>query len=585
VDVYDCIVIDECHRGYGLDQEMSDTELSLSEYGIRSQSDYISKYRRVLEHFDCTKIGLTATPAAHTTEIFGAPIYTYSYREAVIDGNLIDHEPPINLTTKLAENGIHWEKGAQVSLFDPETASQDLIELEDEVDIEIDAFNRTVVTENFNRVICAELAKEIDPSGYGKTLIFCATDFHADMVVRLMKAALAEQYGEVDDDAVVKITGSADKPQQLFRRYKNEQLPNIAVTVDLLTTGVDVPKIVNLVFLRRVKSRILYEQMIGRATRLCPEIEKESFRIFDAVALYEALESYTQMKAVVTNPKLGFSQLVRELTEVKEHAERQLALDQLVAKLQRKKQRLKGESLYRFNTLAGMEPKELTEHLKTSTPEQAAQWFAEHPLFLDCLEEGTGESRPLFISDHEDELLRVERGYGKGSKPEDYLEAFERYVRGQLNQLPALIVIAQRPRELTRKQLKELALALDSAGFNEKALQIAWRDKTNEDIAAGIIGFVRKAALGDPLIAYEERVERALKKILASRAWTEPQRKWLGQIGKQLKKERVIDRLSFDEGQFASEGGYARWNKKFDGKLETLLGELADDIWPQPSVA
>lgn len=93
IDSYDCIVIDECHRGYGLGQEMSDAELGLSEYGIRSQADYISKYRRILEDFDCVKIGLTATPALHTKEIFGVPVYTYSYREAVIDGFLIDHEP------------------------------------------------------------------------------------------------------------------------------------------------------------------------------------------------------------------------------------------------------------------------------------------------------------------------------------------------------------------------------------------------------------------------------------------------------------------------------------------------------------
>lgn len=223
------------------------------------------------------------------------PIYSYSYREAVIDGCLIDHEPPINLTTYLAEHGIHWKRGAQVPLFNPQTVTKSLVELDDEVNLEIDSFNRTVVTENFNRVVCAELARQIDPTALGKTLIFCATDLHADIVVNLLKQAFRDQYGEVDDDAVVKITGTADKPQKLLRRFKNEQLPSVAVTVDLLTTGVDIPKIVNLVFLRRVRSRILYEQMLGRATRLCPAIEKEYFRIFDAVALYEALEPVTAM--------------------------------------------------------------------------------------------------------------------------------------------------------------------------------------------------------------------------------------------------------------------------------------------------
>ena len=84
VDQYDCIVVDECHRGYLLDRELSDTELT-----FRGYDDYISKYRRVLDYFHAVKIGLTATPALHTSQIFGVPVYTYSYREAVIDGYLV----------------------------------------------------------------------------------------------------------------------------------------------------------------------------------------------------------------------------------------------------------------------------------------------------------------------------------------------------------------------------------------------------------------------------------------------------------------------------------------------------------------
>jgi type I restriction enzyme R subunit len=72
VDLYDAIVVDECHRGYILDQEMSEAEMT-----FRSEEDYISKYRRVLDHFDAVKIGLTATPALHTAEIFGKPVYQF----------------------------------------------------------------------------------------------------------------------------------------------------------------------------------------------------------------------------------------------------------------------------------------------------------------------------------------------------------------------------------------------------------------------------------------------------------------------------------------------------------------------------
>ena len=77
---------------------------------------------------------------------------------------------------------------------------------------EIDEFNKRVIRENFNRVVCAELAKLIDPCPQDKTIVFCATDVHADMVVDLLKQAFAEQYGAVEDDTVRKVTSAAGKP-------------------------------------------------------------------------------------------------------------------------------------------------------------------------------------------------------------------------------------------------------------------------------------------------------------------------------------------------------------------------------------
>jgi type I restriction enzyme R subunit len=343
VGAYDCILIDECHRGYSLDREMTDGEL---EY--RSEAEYISKYRRVLDHFDATRIGLTATPALHTTEIFGEPIYRYTYPQAVIDGYLVDHEPPIRVLTKLNQQGIHWEIGESVNVYDPGTGQLQLFETPDEIDIEVDGFNTKVVTEPFNRVICQALAAEIDPTLPGKTMIFCATDAHADMVVDLLKQAFAETYGAVEDAAVQKITGATDKPLEHLRRFKNERLPSVAVTVDLLTTGIDVPAITNLVFIRRVRSRILYDQMMGRATRLCPDLyapgaDKEVFRIYDAVDLYSALLPYSAMKPVVTRPNITFDQLATELLTLPDDAHKHEVLDELIAKLQRKKRSLKGE--------------------------------------------------------------------------------------------------------------------------------------------------------------------------------------------------------------------------------------------------
>src|SRR5437867_4255213 len=190
VDWYDCVIIDECHRGYNLDQEMSDAALQ-----FRSESDYISKYRRVLDHFDAVRIGLTATPALHTTEIFGPPVFEDSYRQAVIDGWLVDHEPPYRLVTKLAEEGMTCERGSVMKVYDSHTGQLQLFNTPDEVTVEIVSFNRKVITVNFNRMVCQALAEHLDPALPGKTLIFCVYDMHADLVVRLLKQAFDNRYG------------------------------------------------------------------------------------------------------------------------------------------------------------------------------------------------------------------------------------------------------------------------------------------------------------------------------------------------------------------------------------------------------
>jgi type I restriction enzyme, R subunit len=578
VDTYDCIVVDECHRGYGLDRDMNETELRFRDF-----EDYVSKYRRVLEHFDAVKIGLTATPALHTTQIFGKPTTRYTYREAVIDGYLVDHEPPTSLITELAANGIRWDRGEEVTVYDPTTQNVDVVELEDEVHIEVDSFNKRVITENFNRVVCEELANQLDPTSDAKTLIFCATDSHADMVVSLLRTAFRQRYGELEENAVLKITGSADQPLQLIRRFKNERLPNVAVTVDLLTTGIDVPAISNLVFLRRVRSRILYEQMLGRATRLCDEIGKVTFRIFDPVRLYEALGSVTEMNPVAPESR-SFEALALELEPSQPRELRELALGQLIAKLQRKKRWLKSETLARFEAIAGMDPGHVCKHLKGSSLDEATQWLHQHRALFSLLEYAPPEREPVLISTHEDRLLRLERGYGAGQRPEDYLDEFKRFIESHINEIPALLVVSQRPQDLTRTELRELALRLDSAGYSEAQLSAAWKDKTNAEIAAGILGFIRQAALGDPLVPYAERVDRAVTRLLASQPWTRPQRDWLQRIGARLRREAVMDRVVLNEDEpFKSQGGHRWLNRMFDGKLDDILAELRTRIWESAS--
>jgi type I restriction enzyme, R subunit len=590
VDQYDCIVVDECHRGYLLDRELSDTELT-----FRGYDDYISKYRRVLDYFDAVKIGLTATPALHTTQIFGPPVYTYTYREAVIDGFLVDYEPPIQISTDLSASGIKWKIGDELKVFDVQRNQIQLFKAPDEIKLEVDDFNRKVITESFNRVVCDYLATELDPASQRKTLIFCVNDAHADLVVHLMKAAFKNAYGTVEDDAVMKITGAADKPLSLIRRYKNERLPNVAVTVDLLTTGIDVPKICNLVFLRRVNSRILFDQMLGRATRLCPDIEdgqdKESFRVFDAVQIFDALQGMTAMQPVVVNPTISFSQLAKELATLTNDEARSLVRDQFLVKLQRKKRHLDSDAARDFEIRAGMPPGAFIRRLRDMPPNEVAQWFTNNPELGEILDRKSGGPRePVFISDHEDRLKETSRGYGKGQKPEDYLHEFTEFIRSKSNTIPALMTVLTRPRELTRRQLRNLMMDLDKAGFTETGLTTAWREMTNQDIAARIVGYIRQAAIGDALVPYGERVDRALSNVLAhppgGKPWSTPQRDWLKKIAAQTKANTLVDRDALDDPDLLFKtqgGGFQRLDKIFGGHLQQTLEAFNDAIWAQPS--
>jgi len=582
VDDYDCVIIDECHRGYLLDRELNSIELEFRDF-----DDYVSKYRRVVEYFDAVKIGITATPALHTSEIFGEPIFQYTYAEAVIDKCLTDYESPHIIETELAKSGIVWEKGAEIEVLDPRTGKRDLNKTADEVKVEIKHFNKKVITPAFNRVVCEYLAEQIDPMLAEKTLIFCANNDHADLVVQLLKEALIAKYGEIEDEAVRKITGESDRPLELILKYKNEQLPNIAVTVDLLTTGIDVPTICNIVFLRRVNSRILFEQMLGRATRLCPEIGKDRFRVFDAVNIFGVMSQFTEMKPVAMIPKISCEKLVDELTRTSDPRHHQQILPQLFAKIHRKLRRANPAKREQLSAIAGVSLDNLLDDLRASQPSQLANWFRDRPDFASTIDLPDDRTNPILISYHSDRLVSVQRGYGVAedgsiysTRPDEYLQLFQKFLTDNLNLIPALMVAVQSPKDLTRAQLKELQMLLEENRFKESDLQGAWRDRKNEDIAASIIGFIRQAALGDALIPYSDRVDRAIRKILKSRSWAAPQRQLLERIAKQLKAETIVDREALDRGAFKTEcGGFTRLNKTFNGELLAVLESINEGIW------
>lgn len=579
VSDYDLIIVDEAHRGYLLDKEMGDTELL-----YRDQRDYQSKYRSVIEYFDAVKIALTATPALQTTEIFGQPVFKYTYREAVIEGYLVDHDAPHRIETELSQKGIHYKTGDTVAIFDPVTGEITNSELlNDELDFDVEQFNKKVITRPFNETVLAEIAKDIDPENpeeQGKTLIYAVDDQHADMIVDILKNIYSE-YG-VDNDAIMKITGSVgggnpQKVQEAIKRFKNERYPSVAVTVDLLTTGIDVPEITNLVFLRRVKSRILFEQMLGRATRLCHKIHKTHFEIYDPVGVYESLDAVNTMKPVVANPSASFGQLLDGLEVLEDEKQIEYQIDQIIAKLQRKKRKLDGKTMEHFVSMTGgMDPTQFIQQLEQEPPQQARNRILAHRDLFELLGETRANGgRPVVISDAPDELVSHTRGYGTGSRPEDYLDAFADYVKTHINEIAALNIVCTRPKELTRSSLKDLRLTLDREGFTTQQLNTAISELTNEEMAADIISLIRRYAIGSTLISHEARIRRAVDKLKKAHKFTAIEQKWIGRMEKYLMEESVLNISVFDEDtRFRSEGGFKKIDRIFQNKLENIVLEL-----------
>ena len=225
--------------------------------------------------------------------------------------------------------------------------------------------------------------------------------------------------------------------------------------------------------------------------------------------------------------------------------------------------------------------------LKAMPIGEVAAWFVQHPGLSEILDrQSDGPASTLFVSDHDDALKSVERGYGKGKKPEDYLREFSTYIKSHSNDIPALMTVLTRPRDLTRAQLRSLVLTLDRAGFTETHLAAAWRELTNQDIAARIVGYIRQAAIGDALLPYGERVDRALQRLLAhapgGKPWSTPQRDWLKRIAAQTKANVLVDRAAFDDPDliFKREGGgFARLDKVFNGQLQPVLEAFNDALW------
>ncbi len=284
VGKFDLIILDECHRSV------------------------YNKYQAIIRYFDSLVIGLTATPRdsvdSSTYQLFNLsdknPTYDYPFEKAVKEGFLVDYAP-YDCTSDILKNGLKYHK---LSPSEKEKYEQYFSDDKGNFPAEIDkkAFKKHILNlgtiDKVLQTLVNDGLKIESGEKLGKSIIFAATHEHAEKIVKRFKAL----YPEKGDDYCQLIDYSVKYVSTRIDDFKNPTSePTIAVTVDMLDTGVDVPEVLNLVFFKHVFSAIKFWQMIGRGTRIC-----KGLSVFSPCKEFFENEEYTDDTRKNYPDKQGF---------------------------------------------------------------------------------------------------------------------------------------------------------------------------------------------------------------------------------------------------------------------------------------
>jgi type I restriction enzyme R subunit len=565
IHAFDLIIADECHRGYTAHET--------------------SVWRDTLLHFDAIRIGLTATPAAHTVALFGEPAFRYGVEQAIRDGWLVDYDPVV-ISSQVKMNGVFLKEGEQVGKIDTQTGVEALDQMEDERAFDATAVERDITAPDCNRKIIQEIAKhayahEHETGRFPKILIFAVNDLphtsHADQIVRICREVFAQ-----GDDFVKKITGNpnVDRPLQRIREFRNRPNPRVVVSVDMLSTGVDIPALECIVFLRPVKSRILWEQMLGRGTRRCDEINKSKFVVFDCFdgTLFRYFRDVSNFQ--IEEPRAEPVTIPQLIENIWQNIDREYNVRVLVKRLRRIEREMSAEGRVQFARWIpdgdmGRFAGELTKNLREKFSETMK--LLRNAEFQDLLTNYSRAKRQFIIAHESQDTVssRIVERYGRESSAADYLAAFSAFVRNKADEIEALRILLSKPEGWNPDALLELRRKLRENDFDEKTLRRA-HERVHRKALADLISMVKYAAREtEPLLTSEERVVSALAELRALRTFTPEQSQWLDLIGRHLVENLCVDTNDLEtQPIFIGKGGLGRARKVFGDQLPHLVDRL-----------
>ena len=607
-ETFDVVIVDECHR---------------SIYNL---------WRQVLEYFDATIIGLTATPSKQTFGFFHQNlVMEYSYEQAVADGVNVDHDI-YRIKTEITERGSTVDSGVVTAFRDRQTRAQRWSQLDEPVAYAATALDRAVVAQDQLRTVIQafkdKLFSDIFPgrTDVPKTLIFAKDDSHADDVVQMVR----EVFGR-GNEFCVKITyrTTGAKTDDLIASFRNSYYPRVAVTVDMIATGTDVKPLECVFFLRSVRSRTFFEQMKGRGARVINPTDfqqvttdaktKTRFVLVDAVGVTEVDLAETQ--PLDRKPGVPFDRILKQVSYGNREADILSSLAGRLAHLDRRITKRDRDDLAAaaggrsLAELAGA----LVEALDPDTQFAAAQRasgtdspspedvsaaalaladaavepIASNPALREKMLDVRRSYEQMIDEVSKDEV--IEAGYSEEARERAraLVTSFRDYIEANKDEVAALQVLYSRPyaQRITFRQIKELANAIKRPPRNwtPERLWAAYetldRSKvrgSGKRMLTDIVSLVRYALQQeDLLVPFAEEVEERFRVWLAQqeqagRRFTREQLQWLEWMKDAVASDIGVSRESFEYTPFVERGGMGKAFEVFGSQLQSVIDELTE---------
>ncbi len=610
-EFFDFIVIDECHR---------------SIYNV---------WRQVLEYFDASLIGLTATPDGRTYGFFRKNVVSeYSREQAVVDGVNVGDEIYV-IDTERTQRGGEIESGRQVEKRELLTRRKRWAVQDDDYTYGLRELDRAVVNPDQIRTVVRafrDKRPEIFPGRdeVPKTLIFAKSDSHADDIIQTVR----EEFGQ-GNEFCKKVTYRAQEdPKSVLAQFRNDYHPRIAVTVDMIATGTDVKPLECLIFMRDVRSRIYFEQMKGRGTRTLDHDDlrkvtpsattaKTHYVIVDAVGVTKSLK--TASRPLISKPTVALTDLAMGVMMGARDEDSMSSLAGRLARLDRQlddteRQRIRdqagGVDLAGIagNLLAAIDADRIDAkaRLIDRTPQEDepapdAVDQARDALAADAARVFTGELIDVIDSirsdkeqtiDH-DSLDTVRRAEWEGDAQENaqaMVQDFRDYLEANRDEIEALTIFYSQPhrrRELTYPMIRAVfdrlkndkPLLAPLRVWQAYALLDDYRGHQPASELTALVALIRRVCgIDTTLSPYAETVRRNFQAWIMSRhsgsgrKFNEEQMSWLRMIRDHVASSFHVDRDDLDMAPFNAQGGMGRMYQLFGDRMDSVIDELNDAL-------